>query len=69
MHTRIDTATSTLVDRAIRLLCERGTYGAARYLYFCGVPISVAQRVLVLRPAGRRRQPVLLPASTSTDHS
>jgi hypothetical protein len=54
MHTRTDTATSTLVDRAIPLIRERGIYDAARYLYWCGVPIDVAYRVLT-RPSTKRR--------------
>jgi hypothetical protein len=69
MTPRTDTSTSTLVDRAIGVAQGRGIYCAARYLYWCGVPIWVTRRVLVLQPGARRRQPVLLPASTSTDHS
>lgn len=50
---RADTITSQLVDRAIRLVRERGIYGAARYLRGCGVPLDIARRVLI-RPRARR---------------
>lgn len=54
MHKRIDKATATVVDEAIRLRAAAGIGPAAHYLYTRCVPVWFARRVLVL-PSGHRR--------------
>jgi hypothetical protein len=54
MHKRIDIATATVINEAIRLSAAAGVGPAAQYLYSRCVPVWIAHRVLI-RPAARRR--------------